>query len=79
MLFRKKPEPFKRCSLCNAVWHTKDEFLTDPNIKLNGYQKTSHNVRTISNGGLLLFTHSITACGTTLAMYAKVFKEKENN
>ncbi len=76
LMFREEEFPFKRCTLCSTVWKTKDEFLQDPNVRLNGYQKTSQNVRTIASGGLLIFTHHRKECGTTLAIYGHCFKEK---
>ena len=66
---------FKRCSLCNAVWQTKDDFLQDPNLRLNGYQFTSLKFQNSSRGGVLLFTHTLEECGTTLAVYAQILKD----
>ncbi len=70
------PSYFKRCTLCGTVWLTKDEFLSDPELRLNGYQFTSLNFRNSHRGGVLLFTHRNQACGTTLAIYAQILKER---
>lgn len=67
--------PFKRCSLCDAVWETRDEFLGDPDLQLNGYQFTSRNLTQYRGGGLLLYTHRNRSCGTTLALSVRKFKE----
>lgn len=66
---------FKRCSLCNTEWKTKDDFLNDPDLRLNGYQFGGREHRTMTGGGLLLFTHLRSMCGTTLAVYVRQFKE----
>lgn len=66
---------FKRCTMCNAEWRTKDDFLSDPELRLNGYQFTSFSFRNSRDGGVLLFTHHRDACGTTLAVFAQQFKE----
>jgi hypothetical protein len=31
-------EPFKKCSLCEHIWNTREEFLADPNVRLEGCQ-----------------------------------------
>lgn len=66
---------FKRCSLCQTEWETKDTFLSDPDIRLNGYQFTGRQRINYSGGGMLIFTHQRTTCGTTLAVYARTLKE----
>jgi hypothetical protein len=61
--------PFKQCSLCGKEWRTKEEFLGDRTLALNGHQ---HNRKKISvggqTGGLLIFTHLTEECGTSLAI-----------
>ena len=67
---------FKRCPLCGTIWNNRDEFLDDPHLHLNGYQG---NIERLLNGrerrGLLLFTHRVEGCGTTLAFDAGDFKD----
>ena len=53
--------PFKRCSCCQAVWLTRDDFLSDPDVGLIGYQAHFEELQ----AGLILFNHS---CHTTLAI-----------
>lgn len=67
---------FKECSLCHAVWKTKEDFLNDSELKLNGYQFTSVRNTNSVNGGILLYTHHRDSCGTTLAIYVRQFKEE---
>jgi hypothetical protein len=68
---------FKTCPLCGKVWNTIDEFLSDTELHLNGYQG---NMKRLLDGreryGLLLFTHRSEQCGTTLAFEPSVFKMK---
>ena len=67
---------FKRCSLCGWEWQTREDFLTDSTLSLNGYQGSIRRLRMGEMGrGLLLFTHRREECGTTLAVEAKRFKE----
>ena len=68
---------FKRCSLCGKIWKHRDDFLGDPDLHLNGYQG---NLKRLLTGkqrrGLLLFTHRIENCGTTMAFDPGVFKDR---
>jgi hypothetical protein len=73
---RREETTFKECSLCHAVWRTKEDFLNDPELKLNGYQFTSVRNTNSANGGILLYTHTTESCGTTLAIYVRNFKEQ---
>ena len=66
---------FKRCTMCGAEWPTKDEFLEDREIHLNGYQWNRKKFRSGEGfTGLLIFTHRKEACGTSLAIAANKFK-----
>jgi len=70
-----KNTSFKECSYCKKVWHSKEEFLTDESVLLNGYQCSVKNYHTIAKGGFILFTHTVESCGTTIALSAELFKE----
>lgn len=59
---------FERCSMCQFPWKDRDSFLTDPGIKLVGYQVNFLDLET----GLFLFNHS---CGTTLGIEAERFQD----
>ncbi|MBP9212073.1 MAG: hypothetical protein KBF97_04680 [Bacteroidetes bacterium] len=66
---------FKECTMCRAVWKTREDFLNDHELKLNGYQFTSVRNTNSSQGGILLYTHTKDSCGTTLAIYVRKFKQ----
>lgn len=64
-------EPFKVCTLCKAVWNTREEFLSDPEIELAGYQVAYGDLK----GGLFFFRHLKEGCYTTLALGVKDFTD----
>ena len=49
--------------MCGKVWETFNEFLSDPDIKVNGYQAFLRE----PEKGLILFTHDREDCGTTVS------------
>ena len=59
---------FKKCSCCGVPWLTRDEFLSDPNTQLVGYQVNFGNLRL----GYLLFNHL--TCESTIAVHAGLFR-----
>lgn len=66
---------FKQCTLCGEEWSTKDEFLGDEDIHLNGYQWNRKKLRAGEDiAGLLIFTHRKAECGTTIGIAARKFK-----
>lgn len=66
---------FKQCSMCGKEWSTKDEFLNDDDVHLNGYQWNKKKLRAGEDiAGLLIFTHRKAECGTTLGIAARKFK-----
>jgi hypothetical protein len=68
---------FKQCTLCGKEWSTKGEFLKDEEIHLIGYQWNRKKFRSGEGvAGLLLFTHIISECGTTLGIAARKFKAR---
>jgi hypothetical protein len=68
---------FKRCTLCGTVWQRRDDFLADPTVILDGYQGSLRGLLTgRQKRGLLLFTHRIDGCGTTLACDPCDFKNE---
>lgn len=56
------------CSNCGVQWPDRERFLSDPRIRVVGYQP---NFRSLSDG-LFYFNHS---CGTTLAFKAGEFAD----
>lgn len=55
---------FKECPCCSDVWATRDDFLSDPALNLNGYQMCRPDLEY----GLFLFTHLKEGCYSTLAI-----------
>lgn len=64
-----KQDAFKVCPTCGHVWPTREQFLSDPNLVLAGYQAHFEDLE----GGLFFFTHATENCGTTLAIEVKQF------
>lgn len=60
---------FKKCPNCGYKWRDRDSFLSDPEIRLNGYQVNFYNLKL----GLFLFDHL--KCRTTLAIKAGEFRD----
>lgn len=70
---------FKRCTLCGREWITREEFLSDETNRLEGYQGEKRRIISgLPAEGLLLFTHQVQGCGTTMAIAASRFKETVN-
>lgn len=59
---------FKRCPACGIEWPTRDDLLSDPDIKLLGYQVNFKDLAT----GIFLFNH---CCKGTLGLYAVEFED----
>ena len=60
---------FKTCPLCSKIWPTREEFLSDDDLDLIGYQVDFEELTL----GLFLFNHSV--CKTTLAIRAGLLKD----
>jgi hypothetical protein len=66
---------FKRCSFCGKEWQTREEFLSDKELRLEGYQWENKQVMAgLPPDGMLVFTHSRGECGTSLTIAARVFR-----
>ncbi|HVP12390.1 MAG TPA: hypothetical protein VMV94_14535 [Phycisphaerae bacterium] len=61
--------PFRVCSLCGATWTTRDAFLADGSLRLDGYKP---NFQAMEKG-LFFITHDRDECGFTLALVARDF------
>ena len=57
-------EPFKTCPCCARVWPTRETFLADDALVLDGYSADLE----ILEQGIFYFTHKIPACNSTLAL-----------
>lgn len=62
---------FKQCPCCSFTWASRDEFLADPNLDLNGYQVNFQNLE----GGMFLFTHNTESCQSTMTIMMGVFRD----
>lgn len=64
-----KENHFKKCPMCAKLWQTREKFLDDATIQLNGYQADFEAVEK----GLFLFTHHTEGCYSTLAFFTTDF------
>jgi hypothetical protein len=55
---------YKTCRVCNATWWSQEQFLSDPELHLIGYQP--YFLR--ADHGLFLFMHQVKHCRTTLSL-----------
>jgi hypothetical protein len=62
---------FKSCTGCGMVWKNRSRFLSDPNVKVEGYQVNFSNLEE----GIFLFTHMTGSCGSTIAVRAGAFTD----
>jgi hypothetical protein len=60
--------PFKICSNCGHEWEGRDQFLSDPGVKIIGYQAHFEQLEI----GFLYFNHS---CKTTMTFSASEFTD----
>ncbi len=62
---------FKTCPNCSQNWQDRQSFLSDPAMKLLGYQANFVNLE----AGLFLFNHDTSDCKTSLAIPAREFTD----
>jgi hypothetical protein len=55
--------------MCCKVWGTRDEFLNDSSLQLDGYGADFEKLE----NGLFYFTHGVPGCSTTMAIKAGEF------
>lgn len=60
---------FKKCPMCQAIWVTRESFLSDPDLQFNGYQPDFDLLRQ----GLFYFTHNTHGCGSTMILEVEHF------
>lgn len=66
---------FGKCSSCGEQWRTKDEFMSDGNVRLDGYRWDGRQVRNgLPPEGVLVFIHATTACGSAITVAANSFR-----
>ncbi len=72
---KKSAMAFKRCSLCGKHWPTKESFLEDNEVRLDGYKWDHDQVMSgMPAEGMVVFTHSPSVCGTSITIPAILFK-----
>ena len=59
---------FKRCPNCGFEWSSRDDFLSDPRLRVIGYQVNFQSL----DAGIFLFNHK---CNGTLAIPLEQFKD----
>ncbi|GAB4389509.1 MAG: hypothetical protein Kow0025_15310 [Thermodesulfovibrionales bacterium] len=64
-------ESFKKCPCCGHIWSTRGAFLSDEEIKIDGYVADLEFLEE----GLFLFTHVRKGCGSTMALKAGTFRD----
>ena len=64
-------EPFKTCPSCKLIWRTRDNFLADDDLLLNGYQVDFLKLE----DGLFMFTHHVKGCNSTMALKVSNFED----
>ena len=57
-------QSFKQCPCCEYVWDSREDFLSDSSLRLNGYQADLDRLEE----GLLFFTHEQGDCHSILAI-----------
>ena len=61
---------YKICSMCGKTWYRPADLVSDQLLRLNGYQAAVPD----SEKGLLLFTHEVVGCYSTLGVPALDFR-----
>lgn len=68
---------FNRCSLCGKTWSSKEVFLADKDVRLEGYKWDRNQVMAgLPSEGMIVFTHSPSVCGTSMLIPARLFKRE---
>jgi len=62
---------FKKCTGCEYHWKTRKEFLSDPQVKLIGYQVNFDELKT----GFFMFNHLKPECLTTVSLPTELFSD----
>jgi hypothetical protein len=62
---------FRECQSCKTRWTTRASFVSDPELKLVGYQANFVHLEK----GFFMFNHTHKGCGTTLAIPVMTFAD----
>lgn len=63
--------PFKICPNCSEVWQTRENFISDNQLELNGYKADFEKLEY----GLFFFTHKKPNCCSTMTIRVLDFKD----
>jgi hypothetical protein len=64
-------ESFKTCPCCGKSWPTRQEFVAEESLQLNGYMADFEKL----DYGLLFFTHEVDDCRSTMAVEVSTLKD----
>ena len=64
-----KDEHFKVCPMCSKVWESREDFIDDTDLIINGYQVDFETI----DWSLFYFTHKKKGCDGTMAIKATAF------
>jgi hypothetical protein len=67
---RETKQLFKLCPSCNKEWLTREEFMRDPGLELNGYKADFESLEY----GMFFFTHSVSNCCSTMVLLVNDFR-----
>jgi len=62
---------FKKCTGCGHHWAKRENFISDPQVQLIGYQVNFDEL----DSGYFLFNHLNPICLTTLALHTGIFRD----
>ena len=62
---------FYQCNSCETIWYNRQEFLSDPEVVLIGYQVHFKKWKT----GFLIFNHLHPSCQTTFSISLNEFSD----
>jgi hypothetical protein len=65
---------FKNCPICKKSWACREDFLSDQQLDLDGYQADFENL----DEGLFFFTHNQNSCHTTMSIQVRRFLDLYN-
>ncbi|HBH29779.1 MAG TPA: hypothetical protein DDX99_13225 [Desulfofustis sp.] len=65
---------FKTCTSCGKIWRSRDDFLSDPETAVIGYQGSSID----PDHGFFYINHATDPCQTTLAIMVREFSDLYN-
>ncbi|MEW5774722.1 MAG: hypothetical protein AB1916_14490 [Thermodesulfobacteriota bacterium] len=62
-------KPFASCPMCSREWKDLDAFLSDPDLRIDGYEADFERLE----WSLFYFTHLRPGCGSTFTVEAEHF------